>query len=522
MSDAANGYGPLLRTPGAAAFFFAAAVGRTGIAMTGLGLVWLLHARTGSYGTAGLAAAGFSLAEALIGPQLARLIDRFGQNRVLPFSLLAHGAAIACVLASTTPAALITAATCAGAVVPQLGALSAARWAHLLRGGRDDELPAAFSLESLANAASFLLGPVLVTSLGAAGDATLASAVAAALILGGGGALAAQRRTAPPPARAHAARPRTRRPLLQPAFVLLALLNLAIGLFFGTMAISVSSFAVSHGVPGAAAPIIAASGFSGLLSGWLYGRRRHPSPPRRQLVIAAAYLTSAALLLPLAPSAVWLGAAVVVTEVAVPPMLALLNVLTEKAVPPAVLTQAFTWSNSASAAGSALAASLAGRAADTWGSSAAFALAPAAGLVLLVLALVLARAARGPGEAPRPRVPAETPAVTTAERPSAQRGGHYHGAVGGDGDGVLGVGGAAAVGGADGPAVLVEVDAVRASGDEPGLDGDDQAGDEAQAPSGLAPVGDVRVLVHAAADAVAAEVGGDAVPGGAADLADRG
>jgi predicted MFS family arabinose efflux permease len=161
------------------------------------------------------------------------------------------------------------------------------------------------------------------------------------------------------------------------------------------MAISVSSFAVSHGVPGVAAPIIAASGLSGLLSGWLYGRRRHAAPPRRQLVIATAYLACTALLLPFAPSAVWLGAAVVVTEAAVPPMLALLNVLTEKAVTPAVLTQAFTWSNSASAAGSALAASLAGRAADAWGSAAALGLAPAAGLVLLILALVLARAARG-------------------------------------------------------------------------------------------------------------------------------
>ena len=74
MPRAATGYRSLLRTPGAAAFFFTAAVGRVGIAMTGLGLVWLLHARTGSYGTAGLAAAGFALAEALIGPQLARLI----------------------------------------------------------------------------------------------------------------------------------------------------------------------------------------------------------------------------------------------------------------------------------------------------------------------------------------------------------------------------------------------------------------------------------------------------------------
>lgn len=100
------------------------------------------------------------------------------------------------------------------------------------------------------------------------------------------------------------------------------------------------------------------------------------------------------MLLPLAPSAIWLGVAVVVTEVAVPPTLVLLNLLTEKAVHPAALTQAFTWNNSASAAGTALAASLAGRAADTWDASAAFALAPLAGLILLVLSVVLYRTVR--------------------------------------------------------------------------------------------------------------------------------
>jgi predicted MFS family arabinose efflux permease len=395
MSRAATGYGPLLRTPGAAAFFFTAAAGRVGIAMTGLGLVWLLHDRTGSYATAGLAAAGFALAEALIGPQLARLIDRFGQSRVLPFYLVAHCAAVVGVLTSTTPAAAIVAATCAGAAVPQLGALSSARWAHLLRGERADELPSAFSLESLANATGFLVGPVLVTALGAAGNTTLASAAAAVLILGGGAALAAQRRTAPPPARENVERARGRRStLLRPAFLILALLNLAIGLYFGTMGVSITAFAVSHEMPGAATPIIAASGLSGLLAGWLYGLRRHPTPARRQLVLATAYLTVTALLLPLAPSPVWLGVAVVITEAAIPPTLVLMSILTQKAVHPGVLTQAFSWNNSASAAGSALAASLAGRAADTWGASAALAQAPMAGLVLLVLSLALARVLR--------------------------------------------------------------------------------------------------------------------------------
>jgi MFS family permease len=401
MPRAATGYRSLLRTPGAAAFFLTAAVGRVGIAMTGLGLIWLLHARTGSYGTAGLAAAGFALAEAMIGPHLARLVDRFGQSRVLPFCLLAHGVAIAAVLVCTTPSAEIAAATCAGAVVPQLGALSGARWAHLLRGDRADELPAAFSLESLANAAAFLLGPVLVTSLGAAGDEALASAIAAGLILGGGAALAAQRRTAPPPARDRTGHLGTRKTLLQPAFILLALLNLAIGLYFGTMQVSVSSFATGHGMPGAAAPMIAAASLSGLVSGWVYGLRRHSAVETRQLIVAAVYLTSAALLLPFSPSAFWLGAAMVVTEAAIPPTLVLLNVLTEKAVAPATLTQAFTWNNSASAAGLALAATVAGRTADAWGASAALALAPAAGVILLILSLILSVAARLSGEARR-------------------------------------------------------------------------------------------------------------------------
>ncbi|WP_103349276.1 MFS transporter [Amycolatopsis sp. CA-128772] len=369
-------YRSVLRVPGAAPFFFTAAAGRVGIAMTGLGLLWLLHARTGSYGTAGLAAGGFAVAEAGLGPQLARLADRFGQPRVLTVSVAVHGIAITGVLCSPTPAALAFAG-CAGAAVPQLGALSAVRWAHLLPAA---DLPTAFALESLANATAFFLGPVLVTALGAAGQAALASALAAALIVGGGAALAVQRRTAPPPARPGSSRPR---------FLRLTLLNLAVGLYFGTMGVSVSAFATEYGVPGAATPIVAAGSVAGLVSGWLHGLRRHPAPARLQLVVAAAYLTGTALLLPLAPSALWLGAAVVVTEAAIPPTLVLLNVLTERAVDPAVLTRALTWNNSASAAGSALAGFLAGRVADTLGASAAFGVAPVAGFALLALAVTL-------------------------------------------------------------------------------------------------------------------------------------
>ena len=68
-------------------------------------------ASTGSYGTIGLATAGFALAEALIAPQLARLTDQFGQTRVLPFSLLAHGLAVAGSVSALLAVAALSVAT---------------------------------------------------------------------------------------------------------------------------------------------------------------------------------------------------------------------------------------------------------------------------------------------------------------------------------------------------------------------------------------------------------------------------
>ncbi|HUC23852.1 MAG TPA: MFS transporter, partial [Streptosporangiaceae bacterium] len=218
-------YRTLLRSQGAAAFFLTAAVGRVGIAMTSLGIVWLVHARTGSYATAGLVTGGFAVAEAVAGPQLARLADRLGQTRVLPPALLAHAAAVTTLLAlvaARTPDWLMTAGgVLAGATIPQLGALSAARWAALLRDGRATALPTAFALESLANELAYLAGPVLVSILGASGYPAAGTVLAAVLVVGGGMCFAAQRRTAPE-APVAAGGHRAGRGLLRPGFAVLA------------------------------------------------------------------------------------------------------------------------------------------------------------------------------------------------------------------------------------------------------------------------------------------------------------
>ena len=392
-------YRTLLRAPGAAAFFLTAAVGRIGIAMTSLGIVWLVHARSGSYVTAGLVTAGFAVAEAVAGPQLARLIDRFGQTRVLPPALLAHAAAVATLLALVAfgrPDWLMTAGgVLAGATIPQLGALSSARWAALLRDEQAAALPTAFALESLANELAYLAGPALVSVLGASGYPAAGSVLAAVFVVAGGLCFAAQRRTAPP-ASGSAGRHRTGSSLLRPGFAVLAGVSLAIGGFFGAMQISVAAFAVEHGAAGMAAVLFTVSSCAALLSGWLYGRRRWPTAPRVQLAVVAAGLAIGCLPLLVAGSLPELGFGIALTGLAVPLILVLCSVLAEAAVHRAVLTQAFVWLNSASAAGSAGAAAAAGWAVDTSGAHGGFAVAAMAAVVMAMLALAGLRALRVP------------------------------------------------------------------------------------------------------------------------------
>jgi len=408
-------YRALLRTPGAAAFFLSATAGRVGIAMTSLGIIWLVHARTGSYTTAGLVTGGFAVAEAVAGPQLARLIDRFGQTRVLPPALLAHAAAVATLLAlvaAGTPGWLMMAGgVLAGATIPQLGALSAARWTALLRDERAAALPTAFALESMANGLAYLVGPALVSILGASGYPAAGTVAAAALVVAGGLCLAALRRTAPPVPGA-AGRPRTGGSLLRPGFAVLVGVNLAIGGFFGATQISVTAFAIEHGAAGSAAGLFAVSSCGSLLAGWLYGLRRWCTAARVQLAVAAAGLAIGCLPLLVAGSPVELGFGLALTGLAIPLILVLSSVLAEAAVHRAVLTQAFVWLNSASAAGSAGAAAAAGWAVDTFGAHGGFAVGAMATAVMALLAAAGLRALRVPA-ADKPPTAASSGSLST-------------------------------------------------------------------------------------------------------------
>ncbi len=361
-------YRSVLRVPGATAFFLASVPARIGVAMANLGIVWLVRTETGSFGVAGLVTGSFALAETLVGPQTARLMDRFGQPRVLVPLLSAHAGAIAALVAlaltggSAVP--LMAAGLAAGATVPQFGALSAARWSALLHGRA--ELTPAFALETISNEVAFLLGPALAVLTATRLHPAAGTVLAGALVVGAGLAFAALRRTAPVAAEAPPDRTAARGPgpLRTRNFATLLAVNLALGVFFGSMQVSVSAFAGVHHAAAAAGALYGLMSAASLSAGLAYGRYRPRTPPAAQLPVILTLLACASLL-PILADAPWqLGLALLLPGAGLAPCVIVCSTLVESVMDGSVLTQAFTWANSASAAGIAVSAAVVGQIVD--------------------------------------------------------------------------------------------------------------------------------------------------------------
>ena len=76
-----NPYKEIFSVPGAKGFSAAGFFARLPIAMAPIGIVAMLSQTHGEYWLAGAVSATFALTNALVAPQISRLVDRFGQTR---------------------------------------------------------------------------------------------------------------------------------------------------------------------------------------------------------------------------------------------------------------------------------------------------------------------------------------------------------------------------------------------------------------------------------------------------------
>jgi MFS family permease len=391
-----GGYLALLRTPGAARFCVSAMIGRAPMSMFGLGTVLLITASTGRYALAGLVSGAGSIGYAASAPQVARLADRFGQHRVLR-PLIAFFAA-ACVLFVTcaelkAPIWILIITGClAGSSMPSLGSMVRARWSALL--SDPAALHAAFSLESVVDEMTFVIGPALVTVLA---TAIPPAGVLLCMVLSVGGTLyfAAQRKTEPP-VRPQAGPPASRtgrrafRPVRLPAPGLLTMapLYLCLGAMFSSVDLSTVDFAQRHGDKPLAGLILGTYAFGSGIGGLYYGSRAWRAPLDRRFALTLVLTVAGVATFWTQPYLISLDAGMLVAGLTISPTLIAGYALIERQAPGARRTEAMTWLSSTIAVGVATGSSICGRIIDTAGPRWGYGFAAICGVIAVTICLL--------------------------------------------------------------------------------------------------------------------------------------
>jgi predicted MFS family arabinose efflux permease len=284
------------------------------------------------------------------------------------------------------PAWALFAAYAATATTPNIGGMSRARWAHLLK---DDasSLHTANSFEQAADELCFMLGPVLAALLCGTLFPEAGTLVAAVLLVTGMLLFTAQR-SAEPPARKQ---PRTRTPLRAPGMPPLLLACLAMGAVFGSMEVVTIAFADARGHASAAGLVLGLQAAGSCGAGLAYGalKLRGPAETRHPWCLAAM---TALLTLPLLTAATTgslplLAVALLIAGMATAPTMVTTMTLVQDRTPAGRLNEGMTLAVTGLLGGIAAGSAVAGWTAEHLSPTAGYSVPVTAAAVALTISL---------------------------------------------------------------------------------------------------------------------------------------
>ncbi|MFC5828994.1 MFS transporter [Nonomuraea insulae] len=364
-------YRGLFDRPGVKAFVLAGLIGRMPMSMLGIGVILLISTLTENYATAGAVAATSNVAFAIAAPMSGRLADRFGQGRVIaPFAVVNALALAALMLlaGSGLPQwTLYASGLVVGATSLSIGSMVRARWSVIY--GGSGRLHTAFAFESVADEVVFVTGPALVTVLATAVNPYAGLIVALVCMLLGCLALASQRDTQPP---VQAIRSASGSPILIPGIALLSCVCLAMGAIFGSVDLITVAFADEHGAKGAAGFLLASFAGGSMVSGLWFGSRDWRIPLRTRFVRALGLFVVGLVPIMFIGSPWIMAGALFLAGFAISPMLITSFSLTERLVPPSLLTEGMAWISTAIGFGVAIGSWAGGALTEAYGASSAY------------------------------------------------------------------------------------------------------------------------------------------------------
>lgn len=382
-----NPYNEIFKAPGAKAFSATGFIARLPLSMITLGIVTMLSETHGEYWLAGAVAATFAFSNALIAPQVSRLVDRYGQRRILiPGTIVAVAALSSLMLATHYRApswTLFLFAVLAG-TMPSMSAFVRARWTHIYRGSR--KLHTAFAFESVVDEVIFMTGPIVAIGLSVGLFPEAGPLVATTLLALGNFLFAAQTSTEPP---VHAQDKSGGKSVIRlGSLQILVLTLIAIGAIFGTAEVTAVAFAEAQGDKASAGFALSAYAAGSLVAGLAFGALKLKLALPRQLLLAIALAALTTLPLMMVASIPTLAVVLFVAGVAVSPTIIISMALVEKIVPSSKLTEGMTWAITGIGIGMAAGSSASGWFIDNLGPTSGFFVSMLAGFIALAVTLV--------------------------------------------------------------------------------------------------------------------------------------
>jgi predicted MFS family arabinose efflux permease len=361
-----------------------------------LALILLVQQARGSLGLAGAATAGFAIGAAIARPIQGRLIDNRGPRDVLVAIALFHAAALLAlvpVVRSGLPGvAVVAVAVIAGLGLPPVSQTQRIVWAELA----DEDRTTVFSVVTMIQEVSILIGPLLVGVLAGAASpsaALIAVAVCSGLGLAWLGVLV-------PATPRDSAEERRGGPLLERGVRIVLAMELLFAVALGGLEIGAPALASSEGHPSAAGFLLALASAGGIAGALVYGGRRWHAAPRSRLILLLALSGIGFGLLVPSEGLVLAGALLLAVGTVINPTLTTLIVLLDLASP-RFAAEAFGWLSTSTAIGTGAGAALSGGLAQHHGAGPAFAVA-AGGCALAMLIAAVAPGASGTGQPASP------------------------------------------------------------------------------------------------------------------------
>ena len=395
----ANPYKEIFRAPGAKGFAAAGFVARMPMAMAPIGIVAMLSQTHGEYWLAGAVSAAYALTNALLAPQISRLVDRLGQSRIVVPATIVSAIAFTALIAATHldwPVWTLFLFALLAATAPSIPALVRARWTEIFRDR--PELTTAFAFESAADELVYIAGASLSVGLAVAlfpEAGMLASTIFMAL---GTAAFIMQRSTEPrvrPMAHGAGGSAIRQRPVQIVTFALIF-----IGAIFSAAEVSSVAITKELGQPGAASLVIGVYAAGSFFVGLILGALALKTPLHRQLLVAVGIIAVTAIPLLFADTVPLLAIAVFVSGVAISPTFITAFGLIERRVPEAMLTEGVTWVMTGIGIGMAFGAFATGWVVDTFGAQNGFWVSIVSGAIALATVLLGQRTLAGQKKKP--------------------------------------------------------------------------------------------------------------------------